>query len=119
MFNWILSFLSHRIHTSTSFSAAVNTAAPQGCVLSPLLYTQLTRNCVAIHQSDHIIKYADTTTVIGLITNNDESTYRDEVRQLESWYRDNNLSLNVDKTKEVIVDFRMAGATYPPYGKNV
>jgi hypothetical protein len=47
-----------------------------------------------------------TTTVVGLITNNDETAYREEVRDLSMWYQDNNLSLNVIKTKEMIVDYR-------------
>ncbi len=44
--------------------------------------------------------------VLGLITNNDETAYLDEVERLTSWCHDNCLSLNVSKTKELIVDFR-------------
>ncbi len=43
---------------------------------------------------------------MGLINNNDETTYLDEVERLTSWCQDNCLSLNVSKTKELIVDFR-------------
>ena len=35
---------------------------------------------------------------------NDETAYREEVRDLAVWCQDNNLSLNVSKTKELIVD---------------
>ncbi|KAI3360655.1 hypothetical protein L3Q82_002520 [Scortum barcoo] len=35
-----------------------------------------------------------------------ETAYREEVRALTSWCQDNNLHLNVSKTKELIVDFR-------------
>ena len=38
--------------------------------------------CVATHASNSIIKFADDTTVVGLITNNDETAYREEVRPL-------------------------------------
>lgn len=51
---------------------------------------------------------------MGLISNNDESVYREEVYQLVVWCRDNNLSLNVDKTKEMIVDFRRTQADHSP-----
>ncbi|KAI3376659.1 hypothetical protein L3Q82_016478, partial [Scortum barcoo] len=34
------------------------------------------------------------------------AAYREEVRALTSWCQDNNLQLNVSKTKELIVDFR-------------
>ncbi|CAF87187.1 unnamed protein product, partial [Tetraodon nigroviridis] len=64
--------------------------------------------------SNHIIKFANDTTVVGLISKNDESAYRDEVQQLTAWCEANNLSLNVDKTKEMIVDFRRAPGEHPP-----
>ncbi|KAI3359077.1 hypothetical protein L3Q82_002586 [Scortum barcoo] len=42
----------------------------------------------------------------GSHANNDESDYRQEVEHLEGWCRQNNLCINVKKTKEMIVDFR-------------
>ncbi len=44
--------------------------------------------------------------VLGLINNDDKAAYLDEVERLTSWCQDNCLSLNVSKTKELIVDFR-------------
>jgi hypothetical protein len=46
-----------------------------------------------------ILKFADDTTVVALITDNDDTVYREEVRDLAVWCQDNNLSLNVIKTK--------------------
>ena len=60
---------------------------------------------MARHDSNTIIKFADDTTVVGLITDNDETAYREEVRDLAVWCQDN-ISLNVIKTKEMIVDYR-------------
>ncbi len=48
-----------------------------------------------------MIKFADDTSVVGLISNNDETHYRDEVAPLAEWCDANNLSLDVGKTKEV------------------
>ncbi|KAL0151931.1 hypothetical protein M9458_052763, partial [Cirrhinus mrigala] len=50
--NWILDFLTVRpqsVHVSrnTSSSTTLSTGAPQGCVLSPLLFTLLTHDCTA------------------------------------------------------------------------
>ncbi|KAI3362648.1 hypothetical protein L3Q82_001632 [Scortum barcoo] len=109
--DWILNFLTGRpqavrMGSTTSSTLTLNTGAPQGCVLSPLLYSLFTHDCVATHSSNTIIKFADDTTVIGLITGDDETAYREEVRALTSWCQDNNLQLNVSKTKELIVDFR-------------
>ncbi len=58
------------------------------------------------HSSTSIVKFADDTVVLGLIFNNDETAYLNEVERLTSWCQDNCLSLNVSKTKELIVDFR-------------
>ncbi len=58
------------------------------------------------HSSTSIVKFADDTVVLGLINNDDEAAYLDEVERLTSWCQDNCLSLNVSKTKELIGDFR-------------
>ena len=43
---------------------------------------------------------------MGVISNNDELAYRDEVQNLTVWCSTNNLILNNKKTKEIVVDFR-------------
>ncbi|KAK3506473.1 hypothetical protein QTP70_001255 [Hemibagrus guttatus] len=83
--NWILDFLtgrhqSVRIGNSLSSTTTLRTGAPQGCVLSPLLFTLLTHDCATMHISSH----------------------------------NHQLSLNVDKTKEVVVDFRRAQSDNSP-----
>ncbi|KAI3360543.1 hypothetical protein L3Q82_002422 [Scortum barcoo] len=61
-------------------------------------------------RSNTIIKFADDTTIICWHDRSPaaiyEAAYREEVRALTSWCQDNNLHLNVSKTKELIVDFR-------------
>ena len=47
------------------------------------------------------------------ITNNDETAYREEVRALGVWCQENNLSLNVNKTKEMIVETAEGAHPYP------
>ncbi len=83
-------------------------------MLSPLLFTLLTTDCNAKLSSNHIIKFADDTSVVGLISNNDETHYRDEVAQLAEWCGANNLSLNVGKTKEVVMDYRRNSVDHTP-----
>jgi hypothetical protein len=68
---------------------------------------------MAMHASNSIIKFSDDTTVVGLITNNDNTAYREEVRALGVSCQENNLSLNVIKTKEMIVDFRKQQREHP------
>ena len=62
--NWILDFLTGRPHVvrvgnNTSATLILNTGAPQGCVLSPLLYSLFTHDCVARHEYKTIIKFED------------------------------------------------------------
>ena len=88
--NCILDFLTAhlqvvKVGNNISNPLILNTGAPQGCVLSPLLYSLFTHDCVTMHTSNSIIKFADDTTVVGLITNNDETAYREEVRALGVW----------------------------------
>ncbi|KAK3535250.1 hypothetical protein QTP70_005952 [Hemibagrus guttatus] len=58
-----------------------------------------------MHSSNHIVKFADDPTVVGLISKNNESAYIKELQRLTAWCRANNLSLNVEKTKEMVVNF--------------
>ena len=116
--NWILDFLTGRpqvvrVGNNTSAMLILNTGAPQVCVLSRLLYSLFTHDCMARHDSNTIIKFADDTTLVGLITNN-ETAYREEVRDLTVWCKDNNLSLNVIKSKKMIVDYRKRRTEHAP-----
>ncbi|KAK3554856.1 hypothetical protein QTP86_000962 [Hemibagrus guttatus] len=107
---WLLDFLtastqSDRIGNKTSATITTNIGTPQGCVLSPILYTLFTHDCVASHKDNIILKFADDTAVIGRITVRDEAAYRRE---------DNNITLNTDKTKEMIVGMRKERRTQQP-----
>ncbi len=117
--NWILDFLSDRpqstrINNIISSPIILHTGSPQGCILSLLLYTLLTHSCRAHYDRILIVKFADNIAVVGLITNGDESAYRQEVEGLGLWCKENNLILNIDKTKEMIVDFWKTGTAPPP-----
>ena len=46
------------------------------------------------------------TSIVGVITKNDETAYKEEVRDLAVWCQENNLSLNMIYTQEMIVDYR-------------
>jgi hypothetical protein len=57
--------------------------------------------------------------VVGLITDNDETAYWEEIRDLTVWCKDNNLPLNVNKTKEMIVDHSKRRTEHSPILINV
>ncbi|KAK1787403.1 hypothetical protein P4O66_002727 [Electrophorus voltai] len=75
-----------------------------GALSRPLLYSLSTYDCTATSSSTIIVKFADDTVVMGLISDNDERAYLEEIKHLENWCQENNLLLNVSKTKELIVD---------------
>ena len=60
------------------------------------------------------MKFADDTTLVGLISGGDESAYRGEIRRLEGWCSCNNLVINSQKTVEIIGDFRTKAAPPTP-----
>ena len=74
----ILDFLLNRPETvklNDQFFKPIipNTSAPQGRMLSPLLYSLFTSDCVSHHKSVLLIKFADDMTMEGLVDNGDES----------------------------------------------
>uniref|UniRef100_A0A3Q2TZL2 Reverse transcriptase domain-containing protein n=1 Tax=Fundulus heteroclitus TaxID=8078 RepID=A0A3Q2TZL2_FUNHE len=116
---WITDFLSDRkqhvkLGKHVSDSQLISTGSPQGCVLSPLLFSLYTNSCTSSHQSVKLLKFADDTTLIGLISDGDESAYRWEDDHLVTWCRENNLELNAVKTVEMVVDFRKNSAPTTP-----
>ncbi|KAL0159994.1 hypothetical protein M9458_043719, partial [Cirrhinus mrigala] len=61
-----------------------------------------------------LLKFADDTTLIGLIQDGEESAYRQKVKELAVWCHHNNLELNTLKTVEMIIDFRRNPPALPP-----
>ncbi len=85
--------------------------APQGCVLSPLLFSMYSNDSTSKDASVKLLKFADDTTVIGLIQDGNKSAYRQEVKELAVWCSLNNLELNTLKTVKMIVTKSQATIT--------
>ena len=52
--------------------------------------------------------------LVGLTTDYDETAYREDVRDLALWCQNNNPSLNVSKTMELIMDNRKRQPEHNP-----
>ncbi len=75
---WLLDFLSdrmQRVRVNSTFSGTLitSTGSPQGCVLSPLLYILYTNDCVSRHRDRFILKLADDTVIVSLLTGDENS----------------------------------------------
>lgn len=69
--SWPLPYYYVRVSNTT-----FNTDAPQGCAISPLQFMLLTHNCAI----KSLLMFG--TTVVGLISNNDKSAYREMVEPM-------------------------------------
>uniref|UniRef100_A0A8C6NI69 Reverse transcriptase domain-containing protein n=1 Tax=Nothobranchius furzeri TaxID=105023 RepID=A0A8C6NI69_NOTFU len=102
---WIKDYLTNRpqfvrLKNCTSNQAISNIGAPQGNVLSPFLFTLYTS------ETCHLQKYSDDSAVVRCIRDGQEAEYRELVERFVAWCGNNHLTLNVNKTKEMILDFR-------------
>ena len=107
---WVFDFLTNRLQFVElqgvrSRMLITNTGAPQGCVLSPVLYTLYTNDFTCHYPNTHLIKFADDSVIQGLI-GLQESNYLACIEEFILWCSNNFLLLNVDKTKEMIFYFR-------------
>jgi hypothetical protein len=115
---WICSFLTNRsqsvlFNSVKSSNIVTNTGAPQGCVLSPVLFTLHTSGCRATHDRCKLVKYADDTAIVCLINKREDNLFfNEEVNTFVQWCDNNHLLLNVKKTKEMVIDF---GRTVTPF----
>ena len=96
----------HQSSTVTTYRGA-----PQGCVLSPVLFSLYTSDCVSSTSCCSILKYADDTVIIALLSNR-ANDYFSQVDEFTQWCDDHYLTLNTTKTKEMVIDFRRNGADH-------
>ncbi len=87
---WITSFLTdrqqlvRRVKCSSS-TRTISTGAPQGCVLSPLLFSLYANDCTSKEPSVKLLKFADDTTLIGLIQKKAQQRLLYFLRQLRKF----------------------------------
>lgn len=103
-----------RLGKHISDPQTISTSSPQGCVLSPLLFSLYTNDCTSTHLSSKLLKFADDTTLIGLISGGDDSAYRWEIDHLVTRGSQNNPELSALKTVEMVVDHRRNLAPLTP-----
>ncbi len=105
---WISSFLTDRLQLARLGKYTSSNPYNQHRISSGLC--SLPTALVPVHERLHtkdpsvkLLKFADNTTLIGLIQDGDKSAYREEVKELAVWCNLNNLEFNMLKTVEMIV----------------
>ena len=124
---WVLDYLTQRpqyvrTRSETSDNITLNVGAPQGCVLSPVLFVLYTNNMTWNSGNTIVVKYADDTMIVGLVKNDDDSDYFKCIDFVSNWCKENYLDINVSKTKEVVYDYRKTEVDRSPVvidGKDV
>ena len=81
---WIHDYLRGRpqcVHVGSTMSGTVvtNIGAPQGCVLSPVLFVVYTNDHRGNEPHTCNCKYADDAALAGFITNGDDTHYRQSI----------------------------------------
>ena len=106
---WILDFLTNRtqkvrVNNLLSDLRSTSTGSPQGCVLSPLLFILYTDDCRSTQPNCHLVKYADDTVLLSLLTGPSHH-HGPVLQEFVEWCDNSKLELNVSKTKEMVVSF--------------
>ena len=97
----------------------LNTGAPQGCVLSPTLFSIYTDHMRFQTALTSLLKFADDMALIGLLKEEDSlATYFSQISVLSSWCKDSFLEMNVGKTKELVIDNRQSEDSFVPVTLN-
>eukprot|EP00061_Rhincodon_typus_P010074 g34084.t1 len=78
----------------------------------------LQEDCVTKFHTDSIYQFTDDTTILGQISDNNETEYKKNIECLAVQCKETNLSINVSKTKELVSDFRKQSGGHAPVCSN-
>ena len=112
------------VNNTFSDLSLTSTGSPQGCVLSPLLFILYTDDCRSTHPDCHLVKYADDTVLLSLLSGPSHH-HSSALVEFVEWCDNSCLELNVEKTKEMVVTFSSkqrelaAAAVSTVHGKTV
>ena len=116
--NWIANFLTDRrqrviVNGIETNYMNINKGVPQGTVLGPFLFSLMINDLTVKDPANILVKFADDMTVGAPVQNNYDSALL-EVDNIEKWTETNRMSLNLDKTWEMVVSGRSANPLPQP-----
>src|SRR6218665_1090825 len=100
IYNWLVRYHEDRRHVTifngcSSKVAIINASVVQGSVLGPSEYILGTADLHLVSDKNRLLKYADDSYLLG--------TSQHEIQNITSWAKSRNLSINVKKTREMVI----------------
>jgi len=111
--DWLKNYLSDRqqyvyFNGANSSMGKISCGVPQGSILGPLLFLLYVNDMHTVCRSSFILLFADDTNIFvsGKSLLEVEQTINNELKALSNWFKLNKLSLNIHKTKFMIIKSR-------------
>lgn len=116
---WTTDYLTNRpqyvrLHHCVFDVVLCSTGAPQDTVLSPFLFILYTSDFTHNSTHCHIQKFSDDTAIVGCVFEGNKLEYREVIRGFVSWCELNQLQLNANKTKEMMINFKKKTSHFIP-----
>ena len=94
-----------KIKNITSDSVSVTRGVPQGSVLGPLLFNVFLNDLFYFIKVAKLSNYADDNQLYSSVLNPAvvEGTMKEELKIASTWFSNNNLTLNSDKCKSMVI----------------
>ena len=107
-YNWLVHFVGDHTHSTVyngerSKMKFITADIIQGLAIGPASYVATSRDLNAVIPENRLVKFADDACLVIPASNDDSRTV--EIRNVETWACQNNLTLNSAKTKEIVVLF--------------
>ena len=120
VYNWIISFLSDRVQRvkadgNVTNYLPINKGVPQGTILGPIIFSVMVNDIQTVQQSDNLlVKFADDLTLSIPYKEGYEDTTEAEVKNIIEWSEKNHMTLNLEKTWEMVLTGNSIPKVLPP-----